>query len=362
MAIVIGLIALFWNIKPCKSGEYYSDNFSANQTNSLKGLFALYVILHHLCTYLADYYPSFYTYKYLGFLMVGGFFLISGYGLTYGVMHKNGYMNGFLKKRLPAILIPYYIICMFNFTANRISGTLNLRYIVFSAFGITMWYIAVIVGLYLMFYICFKFFKQKTALTLVSAGTFLYIICMFAIHKIFGKYNIYAKTGLPEFGFWWYNSVICFLLGIWYCKFKAKTDIIIQNNFWLYTLVSLVICAITYYITCLHFNDGLTYILICEIIASIAFTVLILAFTYKFKIKNPLLDLFGKLSLELYLCHALFIYAYRSNISVLGIELYVKSNLLYFVLIMVSSILFSYVVNKVSAKLLALFKKPKIKV
>ena len=359
MAIIIGLIALLWNIKPIKKGEYYEDNFSQNQTNSLKGVFALFVILHHLCTYLADYFPSFYTYKYLGFLMVGGFFLISGYGLTYGAMHKSGYLNGFLKTRLPAILIPYYIVCIFNFVANKISDTLNIRYIIFSAFGITMWYIAVIAGLYLMFYICFKFFKQKTAFILVSTGTILYIVCMFAVHKIFGKYNIYAKTGLPEFGFWWYNSVICFLLGIWYCKLKNKVDKIIQSKFIMFTLISFVICAITYYITCLHFNDGLTYILICEIIASIAFTVLVLAFTYKFKIKNPILDLFGKLSLELYLCHALFIFAWRSRFTIFGITIYIENNFLYFVLIMVSSIVFSWLVHEASTHLIKAFKAKK---
>ncbi len=356
MAIIIGLIALLWNIKPSKKGEFYKDNFSVSQTNSLKGVFALFVILHHLCTYLADYYPSFYAYKYLGFLMVGGFFLISGYGLTYGVIHKSGYTNGFLKHRLPAILIPYYIICIFNFMANKISGTLNLRYVVFSLFGITMWYVAVIVGLYLMFYVCFRFFKQKTALMLISIGTVLYILGMFAIHRIFGKYNIYAKTGLPEFGFWWYNSVICFLLGIWYCKLKNKIDAIFQNKYLLYTLIAFTICAITYYFTCLHFNVGYTYILICEIIASIAFTVLILIFTYKFKIKNPILDLFGKLSLELYLCHALFIYAWRSRVTIFGTTIYVENSFLYFVLIMTSSIVFSWVVHKVSTHLLKVFK------
>ncbi len=364
MALVIAAFALLWKIDICKNKEFYTNNFSAQHTRSLKGIFALFVILHHLCTYLADYFPSFFAFKYIGFLMVGGFFLVSGYGLTYGVLNRENYLKGFLRKRILAILVPYYIINVFNMAANYLCDALTLKYIVFSIFGITMWYIAAILCLYIMFFVCFKLFKTKTAMYLISICTLLYIGGMFAIHKIFGKYGLYAVTGLPEFGFWWYNSAICFLLGCWYCKLKEKIDLFIKSHYFRVLLPSFAACALTYYISCRHFNDNLTYILICEIICSIAFTAFLLTLTYKIKFGNKFLDMCGNLSLELYLCHALFIYAYRCDLTVWGIRLYIENHLLYFVAIMVSSFIFSQIVHKISGvilRLITLAPKPVLK-
>ncbi len=359
MAVILAAFVLLWQIKICKKGDFYPDNFSAQQTTYLKGVFALFVILHHLCTYLADYFPSFFAFKYLGFLMVGGFFLVSGYGLMYGVLNKENYLKGFLSKRLVAILIPYYIINIFNMGANYLSNALTLKYIVFSVFGITMWYIAAILCLYIMFYICFKFFKINIAMVLISVCTFLYIGGMFAVHRIMGHYGLYIKTGLPEFGFWWYNSAICFLLGIWYLKYKDKIDDIIKHHYLTTVAISFIITAITYLISCRHFNDNLTYILVCEIICCVAFTVFLISLTYKVKIGNKFLKLCGNLSLELYLCHALFIYAYRCDLTVFGIRLYIENHFLYFVAIMVSSFVFSYVIHNISKAILKIINPDK---
>ena len=68
--------------------------------------------------------------------------------------------------------------------------------------------------------------------------------------------------------------------------------------------------------------------------------------TLKFKIKNPVLNICGDLSLELYLSHALFIYALRSEFVVCNIKLYIQNNFLYFIAILLCTFVFSYIVNK----------------
>lgn len=352
MALVLALYVLLWNIKFCKKGERYTDNFSAVQTNYLKGLFAIYVILHHLCTYLSDECPSFLAFKYLGFLMVGGFFIISGYALTYGVLNKDNYMKGFLKKRLLGILIPYYIICLLNIFANRISGGFGLKYLILLITCLNMWYVAAIVFLYVMFFLSFKFFGKKTSFCVMSAANLAYIIGLFVINKIFAKYGIYEKTGLPIFGFWWYNSAICFSLGMWYCRCKEKTDLFLNKHYSAMLILSALVFAAALAIAIPHYDVGAVYVLAAEILACIAFCTLLIILSYKIKIGNKVLDICGKLSFELYLCHACFIYLFRCGVTVFGIRVYVENNLLYFAAIMLSSALFSYAVHTVSVRII----------
>ena len=206
MAVVVALILLLWGIKYAGKGNYFVDNFPVSQTRALKGIFAIYVIFHHLCTYVADYFPSFYAFKCIGFLMVGGFFLVSGYGLMYGQKYKQEYLKSFFKRRLLVILVPYYIIDIFYLIIQKYYGVLTLKYIILSIVGFNLWYIMAIMILYLCFYIAFKFFSHKKGLMLINLFTFAYIAVMFILYKKFNYINL---------GYWWYNSVICFLIGIW---------------------------------------------------------------------------------------------------------------------------------------------------
>ena len=193
MAILIALCVLLPGIKYAGRGEFFDNNFSVMQTRALKGLFAVYVVLHHLCTYFADFYPSFYTFKYAGFLMVGGFFLISGYGLMYGVLNKDNYLSGFFKKRILSILIPYYIINLFYLYARKISGVLTKKYVVMSLFGINLWYVFAILVLYVLFFASFKIFGKKTGVYATGIFVLLYILIM---------YTLYSKFNVSVLSFW----------------------------------------------------------------------------------------------------------------------------------------------------------------
>lgn len=337
MVVILALAVLIFGIKFAGKGSFFEDNFSKSQTRALKGLCAIYIIFHHLCTYLADFFPSFYAFKYLGFLMVGVFFFISGYGLMYGVANKEGYLNGFFKKRVTSVLIPFYIINLFSLAANYTTGSLTVKTAVLSLFGVYMWYVAAIVILYIGFYLSFKIFALPKGILAVSVYTLLYILGMFVLHRFFN---------INSLGFWWYNSAICFALGIWYCLLRKKINKVICNNYFKVLLLCLIMFVPLYVFICNHFNDDMPSVLVCEILICIVFTVFIIAMTLKFKIKNPVLNICGDLSLELYLSHALFIYALRSEFIVCNIKLYIQNNFLYFIAILLCTFVFSYIVNK----------------
>lgn len=342
MAVIFALLVLLPGMKFAGKGVFFEDNFSVSQTRSLKGLFAVYVVLHHLCTYFADFYPSFYTFKYAGFLMVGGFFLISGYGLMYGVLNKDNYLKGFFKKRVLSILIPYYIINLFYLLARKISGGLTKKYIFMSLFGINLWYVFAILVLYVLFFASFKFFGKKKG---------IYVIGIFVILYISVMYILYTFFNVSLFGFWWYNSVICFFIGILYCNFKKKIDEFLKNKYFIVITASLFVFALCYYYVCINFNNNTFLTLFAEILCSLIFTVFLLAVTLKVKFGNMMSYICGDLSFELYLSHAIFIFALRCGLDVFGIHFYINSNFLYLLSIILCTALFSYFVHLISKKL-----------
>lgn len=348
MIVAVALIVLLAGIKYAGKGSFYEDSFNVEQTRALKGVFAVYVIFHHLCTYLADYFPSFYAFKYLGFLMVGGFFLISGYGLMYGVINRQNYLHGFFRNRIIAILIPYYIINVFYIYANHLSGALTKKYVLLSLIGFNLWYVMAITILYIGFYLCFKFIDKKYGIWCISLFVCAYIMVFYILFAHFNK---------PAFGYWWYNSVICFAIGIWYCYKKEKIDRFLQRHYKLMLAIFVAIIVPTYWFICLHFNEQIPFLLTAEILCAVAFAFFVIMLSMKLKFGNPVLTLCGDLSFELYLSHAIFIFALRSNEKLLGITLNVNNNFLYLVLILLCSVVFSYVVHWISGKIIRLIKK-----
>ncbi len=349
MIIFISILILIIGSKISGTGEFYEDNFNLIHTNALKGLCAIYVVFHHLCTYFADIYPSFYFFECIGFLMVGMFFFISGYGLMFGVKNKANYLKNFFTKRLLTILIPYYIINLFYIYAKHFIGVLDAKYIVLSIFGYHLWYVMAIIIMYIGFYLCFKIFKQKGIIA-ITAYTALYIVIMYVLNRFYGK---------SDLGLWWYNSIPCFVLGMWYCNYKALINGFFKKHYLTFIITTTVIFCLTMYYTISKYGDSTLSLLLTEIVCSAAFSIFIILLSMKMQMGNKLLNICGKLSFELYLSHALFIFFLRSNINILGYTVYLSNNMLYLVAILVGTFVFSYAVHTAATLLLKPFKKVK---
>ena len=104
------LVLLLWggNFAGFKD-EFHEDFMSLQNAKALRGFAAIGVILHHISQE-----DAFQTIKQIGifkdagYFMVAIFFLCSGYGLMKNLETKPDYLDGFLKKRLPVIVIPFY--------------------------------------------------------------------------------------------------------------------------------------------------------------------------------------------------------------------------------------------------------------
>lgn len=91
-------------------------------TNCYRGLAAVIIMLHHI-SFQIDNLPVFIKpIYYIAFPIVGFFFFMSGYGLTCGFHRKKDYLNGFLKKRLSNIAVPYLAIASMYAAVYIIEG------------------------------------------------------------------------------------------------------------------------------------------------------------------------------------------------------------------------------------------------
>ncbi len=166
---MIIVIVLFWRCSIRGKNEYYEESWSLTQSNALRGVAALMIILHHMVQSITRYgdikkgpvteWNSF------GILFTSIFFFFSGFGLYKSYKTKENYLEGFLTKRLPKIVLPFLvtnIIYLLTVSIDRIS---EVRHIFTSIFGFTLintnaWFIVVLIILYVAFYFCFK--KSKT--------------------------------------------------------------------------------------------------------------------------------------------------------------------------------------------------------
>lgn len=89
-------------------------------SKSIKGISAIEIMIGHLGNVTGFWflYPN----RKAGVLFVGLFFMISGYGLMYNLIHKNDYMEHFLTRRLLSVLIPAYIVYLLYGMVDFIRG------------------------------------------------------------------------------------------------------------------------------------------------------------------------------------------------------------------------------------------------
>ena len=155
IVLILACMAVFYNIDLL---SYNSEYLSVQQTKNLKGIFTLIVLFHHLAIFasVGDVYNIFIN---SGYIAVGGFLFISGYGLMYQYMHKGrNYVKSFPKRRILTILIPsvVMVIAYFVLKQYRYGYTLGALIYDFKRGASVIsngWYINAIIYFYIAFFI-----------------------------------------------------------------------------------------------------------------------------------------------------------------------------------------------------------------
>ena len=126
-----------------------------SQTGILKGIMALGIVLYHLAVQYNDNLIVLKPFKYLGFLFVGLFFFISGYGLTVSMLTKKDYFSS-SKKRFLKVIIPFINAIIVYTIYYSLQGEILKQNIFFVVKY--CWFIYEILALYIVFFITYKKF------------------------------------------------------------------------------------------------------------------------------------------------------------------------------------------------------------
>lgn len=311
------LFAVFFLLFLYKIKFGVSDEFmSKDYTTYLRGICALAIMLRHIR--ITGFAPL-NVFDYLGNPIVGIFFFLSGYGMLTRIKQTgiDNYMNGFILKRCVPLFVEYifvwifYFVCMFS-----VSGNFNFLKEIITPHS---WFIIMIEVLYIVFYIGYKLFKDnlKGLIIFVTIFELALIIALSAF-------------GADEF---WYLSLLCFSGGMIYSVVnlnKKKTLPLIFG----FGALAVVTTGAEYVL-----SDKPKIVVLWALIYNVSvlsLAIVALSVGRYVRFKNPVFELCGKMSLEIYLLHGVFQFVFKE------IKPIYNNSLLYGAMIILCTLLMSY--------------------
>lgn len=308
---------------------------SKERTLALRGLLALMVLICHLHGRVKLFSNSILgtLFTAFGYLAVSVFFFLSGYGLTENYEKDNLAINKFHKTKI----FPFFLICciaiLIYTLRDLLSGSFDLVVFIQSFFiGKTIvdngWYLQTQLLLYILFYVVFRFIAKRKLLN-ISLFVLLYIIACYCFQL--------SST--------WYESVVCFVLGVFVSQYKCKFVNILNKKRMIFLSC---VCVFILFIITLYFGNkavfGYPIRIIVKMISAVSFTLLVVMIISTIKINNVITTFLGKISLEIYILQGLFLNIYKNVIII-------SNDWIYIVVTMVSVVVVSFVAHPVFAKI-----------
>lgn len=265
-----------------------SNPFDIETSMALRGACAIEIMLGHLGLLTGNIYL--FANRKAGILIVGVFFMLSGYGLDLAYNKKKDYLNHFLSRRIPLILLPCIIVVLIDRVINIL--LFNKKYYSMSAFwGIDepVWYIYELCVLYILFWLITKWFKDKNWIVLLGLCSCFVCVAYF--------------TNIPSP---YYGSTLCFPLGIMANVYYNKLDKRIKTI--IVPIVMIVILLSSFVIFFAYGENWFTETIIRNM-AAVSFCVIMLCFLQNFVMRGKIISWLGSISLEIFLLHEYVEYA-----------------------------------------------------
>lgn len=331
-----------------------TNYLSLNNTTCLKGILAICIIFCHIWGELGQANPNLADgiigntigriCTVLGYLSVALFLFLSGYGLCVQYQKKgDNYLKGFLVKRVLSLYLLNVVLIVFYSIVNIILGE-DFSWEVFLQsffFGKTIvskgWYLQSILVWYLFFFVVFRFVKNdKLQIVGMLVAFILYlIVCL-----------------VMQLNSTWYEGSFCLVLGIIWAKFFKQINQILNKNKWLF--LSIVIFGILFVGSFVCGNFGFLpkpLRIVSKSVSACMFSICVVLFLTIIPINNPITRFLGKISLEIYVFHGFFLMLYRCN------YIYINNEILYSILVLISSIVLAFVLHPLCSTILNLGKR-----
>lgn len=261
---------------------------------TIKGFFVILIFFSHFNSYVhydapLDL-PLLYFCDFWGQLIVAPFFFYSGYGVYESIKKKGtNYINSFPKKRILKTLLHFDFALVLFFALNYILGihhspkTILLSLIAWNDIGNSNWFIFAILSTYVFTYTSFKF-KTKHHHSIL----FVFILTLFYMAALY-----WLRKDEP----WWYNTIICYPIGMAYSLLKNSTEKKILYRPKIFVPLSIFILAgfifwsnSTIYSSTVSFQFRVLF-----------FVALLIVWTRIFPLHNSILNWFGDHVFEIYI-------------------------------------------------------------
>jgi peptidoglycan/LPS O-acetylase OafA/YrhL len=325
-----------------------------SQTNQLKGIAIILVLLGHLWVHVSQNSPSIIFSSDSVYL----FLFLSGYGLTVSSENHILLFKDFAKRRISKVMIPYWtttiiILLLDFFFLNKIYSNNNLI-LTFTGINITQstqyidyvrWYITFQLFCYLLFFIFNKYFSfLKTAAILI-----LYLIISVIFSQITGIANRYE---------------LAFPLGLFIGKIHHKAENIFERKTKICIFTGIILFILLIFYKIFNLFDFLKNIEASTIIIKtilfvaikgianlfyISFSflfIVIIGLIGKYGYLSKFLHFCGTISYELFLLHGCFLIKYNFIFPLFDTKLISVAFFIYFFIILIIAFYFNKMLNK----------------
>ena len=320
-------VILLIGVKPAGRVLLRETSLSLHTSKGILGFCAVGIMLHHMSQtiYFANEDPGILLFMVdIGVCFVGLFFFFSGYGLYTSLRDKPDYLKGFLRGRLPSVLVPFYM-CNFVFILGSYlfgyefkTGELVPYLTGVILMNSQMWYIVEILIMYLLFYIVFRLIKNRNA----ACGVYIVLtLILIGFSLRLGHDKTTPTQGLWFHGEWWYNTTLLMPAGMLFAKWEKQILGFVRKFYSIVLIVSVLMTTFLYKETMFMIqNKGYWYewdgyagykekvqtlAVQTPFVLMTVFTVIVIL--QKIECGNKILDFLGSIALELYLIHNLFL-------------------------------------------------------
>ena len=343
--------------KPADGAKYMIDYMSVDKTMSIKGIFIILVFFSHFNSYVTftsaidNAYLT--VFKYIGQCMVTLFLFYSGYGVMESVRRKGlSYVHKIPVTRVLGTLfrfdiaiVLFTLLCLIfskPFTAKQFA----LSLIGWDSVGNSNWYIFAVLVAYIITFVAFEVSypltkKLSAAVSNYSAAALVTLGCMAYVF-------ILAHFKLKES--YWFDTIICYAMGMWYSLLREKIEKIINCNIFVYILCFVATAAGTAYFA-MHRGESFVNTELCMLF----FTAFVVVFTMRVSVHNKILMWCGKNLFGLYILQRIPMIVFR-EIGVADFNIY-----LYFVLCLIVTVPIAWLFEKYVGRLWKIISTPRKK-
>lgn len=316
---------------------FNDDYISHTQTLPIKGLFVILVFFRHSNDYIATTSNLDILFRVIDYnldqLIVTLFLFYSGFGIYNSIKTKEEkYILSLPFRRLFKVwghfsicimlFLLYDLLTKKKFPIKRIL----LSFIGWDSIGNSNWFMFVTFVMYVLVFVSF-FFCRRSHLHGIVLFSLLSIVLIVLLSFFKQPY--------------WYNTVICFTTGMWFCRYKDKIQVFLfKKNKYNVAFLSLLLVFLLSSLLRKALVDDFWNIMLFSLIA-IQFSLLVILITMKYKVSNRFLYFIGKHVFSIYMLQRLVFMFFSSKIN----NKYVYF-IICFIVTLTISIAFNYLMNK----------------